>query len=180
MKRLLLGDEAIAQGALDAGLSGVYAYPGTPSTEITEFIQGSPLAIERDVHRRWCTNEKTAMETALGMSYMGKRFSNSCSLEKWESNIGNNMLSHENVIDITDKQMAEDRMIFGLRMTDGIDLDEINANFPKINVDIIKKFFDSLKENKLAKINNSHISLTADGLLVADAISVEILNIMSK
>ena len=44
MKKLLLGDEAIAQGALDAGLSGVYAYPGTPSTEITEYIQGSALA----------------------------------------------------------------------------------------------------------------------------------------
>jgi indolepyruvate ferredoxin oxidoreductase alpha subunit len=73
MKKLLLGDEAIAQGALDAGLSGVYAYPGTPSTEITEYIQGSPLAISRNVHRRWCTNEKTAMEAALGMSYMGKR-----------------------------------------------------------------------------------------------------------
>ena len=38
MKHLLLGDEAIAQGAIDAGLSGVYAYPGTPSTEITEYI----------------------------------------------------------------------------------------------------------------------------------------------
>jgi pyruvate/2-oxoacid:ferredoxin oxidoreductase alpha subunit len=38
-KILLLGDEAIAQGAIDAGLSGVYAYPGTPSTEITEYIQ---------------------------------------------------------------------------------------------------------------------------------------------
>ncbi len=73
MKKLLLGDEAIAQGALDAGLSGVYAYPGTPSTEITEYIQESPIAKERDVHRRWCVNEKTAMETALGMSYMGKR-----------------------------------------------------------------------------------------------------------
>ena len=73
MKKLLLGDEAIAQGALDAGLSGVYAYPGTPSTEITEYIQNSPLAAERGVHRKWCTNEKTAMETALGMSYMGKR-----------------------------------------------------------------------------------------------------------
>ena len=73
MRRLLLGDEAIAQGALDAGLSGVYAYPGTPSTEITEFIQESPLAKERNVHRRWSTNEKTAMEAALGMSYMGKR-----------------------------------------------------------------------------------------------------------
>lgn len=73
MKKLLLGDEAIAQGALDAGLSGVYAYPGTPSTEITEYIQNSPLAKERNIHRRWATNEKTAMEQALGMSYMGKR-----------------------------------------------------------------------------------------------------------
>ena len=73
MRRLLLGDEAIAQGALDAGLSGVYAYPGTPSTEITEYIQASPLAKERGVHSRWSTNEKTAMEEALGMSFMGKR-----------------------------------------------------------------------------------------------------------
>lgn len=73
MKKLLLGDEAVAQGALDAGLSGVYAYPRTPSTEITEYIQMSPLAKQRNVHRRWCTNEKTAMEQALGMSYMGKR-----------------------------------------------------------------------------------------------------------
>ena len=73
MKKLLLGDEAIAQGALDAGLSGVYAYPGTPSTEITEYIQNSQLAKDRNVHRRWATNEKTAMEQALGMSYMGKR-----------------------------------------------------------------------------------------------------------
>ena len=72
-KRLLLGDEAIALGALHAGLSGVYAYPGTPSTEITEFIQGDPLARERGVHSRWSTNEKTAMEEALGMSFMGKR-----------------------------------------------------------------------------------------------------------
>ena len=74
MKKLLLGDQAIAQGALDAGLSGVYAYPGTPSTEITEYIQEwckhHPTS---SVHNRWCTNEKTAMEAALGMSYAGKR-----------------------------------------------------------------------------------------------------------
>lgn len=73
MKKLLLGDEAIAQGAIDAGISGVYAYPGTPSTEITEYIQDSPVTKERQLHSRWCTNEKTAMETALGMSFMGKR-----------------------------------------------------------------------------------------------------------
>lgn len=72
-KRLLLGDEAIALGAIHAGLSGVYAYPGTPSTEITEFIQMNKLAQERNIHSRWSTNEKTAMEAALGMSYAGKR-----------------------------------------------------------------------------------------------------------
>jgi len=72
-KRLLLGDEAIAQAAIDAGMSGVYAYPGTPSTEITEYIQRSAIAQEKGIHSRWCTNEKTAMETALGMSYAGKR-----------------------------------------------------------------------------------------------------------
>ena len=72
-KQLLLGDEAIAQAALDAGLSGVYAYPGTPSTEITEYIQSMPVTAERRIHSRWCTNEKTAMEAALGMSFAGKR-----------------------------------------------------------------------------------------------------------
>ncbi len=79
MKRLLLGDEAIAQGAIDAGLSGVYAYPGTPSTEITEYIQLSESrklkveSSEAKIFCQWATNEKTAMEAALGMSYMGKR-----------------------------------------------------------------------------------------------------------
>ena len=72
-KRLLLGDEAIALGAIHAGLSGVYAYPGTPSTEITEFIQTNAYAREQGIRSRWCTNEKTAMEAALGMSYAGKR-----------------------------------------------------------------------------------------------------------
>ena len=72
-KHLFLGDEAIAQAAIDAGLSGVYAYPGTPSTEITEYIQNSPVAKEKGIHSRWCANEKTAMEAALGMSFAGKR-----------------------------------------------------------------------------------------------------------
>ena len=43
-KLLLLGDQAIALGAIHAGISGVYAYPGTPSTEITEYIQDNTLA----------------------------------------------------------------------------------------------------------------------------------------
>lgn len=73
MKNIVLGNEAIAQGAIDAGISGVYAYPGTPSTEITEYIQKSESAKELGIYSNWSANEKTAMESALGMSYAGKR-----------------------------------------------------------------------------------------------------------
>ncbi|KAF0199968.1 MAG: indolepyruvate ferredoxin oxidoreductase alpha [Bacteroidetes bacterium] len=72
-KLLLLGDEAIAQGAIDAGLSGIYAYPGTPSTEITEYVMHSKEAKTGKVVASWGANEKTAMEAGLGMSYAGKR-----------------------------------------------------------------------------------------------------------
>ena len=72
-KLLLLGDEAIAQAGIDAGMSGIYAYPGTPSTEITEYVRTSREAREKGIVASWCANEKTAAETALGMSYAGKR-----------------------------------------------------------------------------------------------------------
>lgn len=73
LKKLLLGDEAFALGAINAGLSGAYAYPGTPSTEILEFIQNDPTARTRKIHSHWSCNEKTAVEEALGMSFCGKR-----------------------------------------------------------------------------------------------------------
>ena len=50
-KLMLLGDEALAQGALDAGISGFYGYPGTPSTEIIEYVQRSKQAEAGKIHR---------------------------------------------------------------------------------------------------------------------------------
>jgi indolepyruvate ferredoxin oxidoreductase alpha subunit len=69
-RELLLGDEALALGAIHAGISGAYAYPGTPSTEILEYIikQNDPT-----ISARWAVNEKTSYEEALGVSYAGKR-----------------------------------------------------------------------------------------------------------
>lgn len=72
-KLLLLGDEAIAQGAIDGGISGFYAYPGTPSTEIMEYAQHSKEVKDKNINCTWSANEKTAMESAIGMSYAGKR-----------------------------------------------------------------------------------------------------------
>ncbi len=71
-REILLGDEAIGLGAIHAGLSGVYGYPGTPSTEIFEFVERRTKK-QGDVHAFWSTNEKVAYEEALGMSWAGKR-----------------------------------------------------------------------------------------------------------
>jgi len=76
-RRPLLGDEAVALGAIHAGLSGAFSYPGTPATEILEFVEketaGGPPVSEGGVHHCWSANEKVAYEEALGMSYAGRR-----------------------------------------------------------------------------------------------------------
>ena len=59
-KILLLGDEAIAQGFIDAGGSAINSYPGTPSTQITEYVIKSKQAKELGIRANWCANEKTA------------------------------------------------------------------------------------------------------------------------
>jgi indolepyruvate ferredoxin oxidoreductase alpha subunit len=66
----LMGDEAIALGAIHAGMSNAYAYPGTPSTEIMEFFQDWKER-QAGIVAEWCTNEKTAYESALGASFAG-------------------------------------------------------------------------------------------------------------
>ena len=71
LKQLLLGNEAIARGAVEAGVRVVSSYPGTPSTEITEVI-----AVKSDpdkVHVEWAPNEKVALEVAIGASIAGGR-----------------------------------------------------------------------------------------------------------
>jgi indolepyruvate ferredoxin oxidoreductase alpha subunit len=68
MKRLMLGNEAIARGAYEAGVRVVTAYPGTPSTEITEYAAGYP-----ELNTEWSVNEKVALEIGIGSSIAGAR-----------------------------------------------------------------------------------------------------------
>ena len=68
MKKLLLGDFAVARGAWEAGVKVAAAYPGTPSTEITE-----ELARYDDVYSEWSPNEKVALEVGIGASIRGAR-----------------------------------------------------------------------------------------------------------
>jgi len=69
--QLLLGNEAIARGALEAGIGFAGAYPGTPSSEILPAI--ASVAKEMDIRAEWCTNEKVALESAIAASLAGIR-----------------------------------------------------------------------------------------------------------
>lgn len=68
MKKLMLGNEAFARGLYEAGCKIASSYPGTPSTEITEFV-----AKYDEVYAEWAPNEKVAVETAIGASIAGAR-----------------------------------------------------------------------------------------------------------
>ena len=66
--RILSGDEAVARGAWEAGVAVASAYPGTPSTEILEELARFP-----NVYAEWATNEKVALDVAIGAAYAGRR-----------------------------------------------------------------------------------------------------------
>lgn len=68
MKKLLLGNEAVARGAYEAGVRVVSSYPGTPSTEITESI-----AKYDEIYTEWAPNEKVSVEVSIGASIGGAR-----------------------------------------------------------------------------------------------------------
>ncbi|HET7011603.1 MAG TPA: indolepyruvate ferredoxin oxidoreductase subunit alpha [Anaerolineales bacterium] len=67
-KRILSGNEALAQGAWEAGVEVAAAYPGTPSTEILENLRLFP-----EIYAEWSANEKVALDVAIGAAYAGKR-----------------------------------------------------------------------------------------------------------
>ncbi len=68
MKKLLLGNAAVARGMYEAGVSFISSYPGTPSTEITE-----EAAKYDEIYCEWAPNEKVALEAAFGACLAGKR-----------------------------------------------------------------------------------------------------------
>ena len=69
MKKILLGNEAIVQGALEAGVDFVSAYPGTPSSEVGVIF--GKVAKKHGVYFEFSTNEKVALESAIGASFSG-------------------------------------------------------------------------------------------------------------
>lgn len=71
LKKLLMGNEAVAYGAAAAGVGLVSGYPGTPSTEVLETV--AKINTDKEIYVEWSTNEKAALEVAAGAAYAGMR-----------------------------------------------------------------------------------------------------------
>ncbi|HPC09302.1 MAG TPA: thiamine pyrophosphate-dependent enzyme [Smithella sp.] len=87
---LFMGNEAIARGALEAGVSVVSGYPGTPSSEVIERL--SEVARERNLYVEWSTNEKVALEVAAAASFSGLR--SMCVMKQNGVNVASDFLLH--------------------------------------------------------------------------------------
>jgi indolepyruvate ferredoxin oxidoreductase alpha subunit len=91
--KIMSGNEAIAQGALEAGIGFVASYPGTPSTEIATTLFG--VANENGIHVEWSTNEKVAMESAAAASWVG--IPALCSMKSLGLNVASDFLLNLNL-----------------------------------------------------------------------------------
>jgi len=89
-QHLLMGNEAIVRGALEAGINVATGYPGTPSSEIIERFSG--VAKERNLYVEWSTNEKVAAEVAAAASFAGLR--SMCVMKQNGVNVASDFLLH--------------------------------------------------------------------------------------
>ena len=87
---LFMGNEAIARGALEAGVGVAAGYPGTPSSEIVESL--SRVASDRNIYVEWSVNEKVAMEVAAAASFAGLR--SICTMKQNGLNVASDFLLH--------------------------------------------------------------------------------------
>ena len=89
-ERLFMGNEAIARGALEAGVSVAAGYPGTPSSEIIESL--ARVSHERHLYVEWSANEKLAMEVTAAGSFAGLRAL--CAMKQNGVNVASDFLLH--------------------------------------------------------------------------------------
>ena len=90
IQHLLMGNEAIARGALEAGVNVASGYPGTPSSEIIETL--ARVSGERNLYVEWSTNEKVALEVAAAASFAKLR--SLCAMKQVGMNVASDFLSH--------------------------------------------------------------------------------------
>lgn len=123
----------------------------------------------------WRMNEWIGLGPSAASQYGGSRGSNVADLDRWLENLQSGVRANEDRVELTPELLAEDALIFGLRMNDGVDLAEWRRRAPQAPWSTVEESIRRLVEEGLATQDGVQVRLTDKGRLVADSVGTEIM-----
>jgi oxygen-independent coproporphyrinogen-3 oxidase len=151
----------------------ILAQHGYNRYEISNFSKPGFESVH-NVHT-WEMHDWIGYGPGASSQFGGERFTNVPSLKLWREGILNGRHNRCNFQQLTEEVLIQDSLIFGLRMIRGVNLEKLEKNFKNFDRSNYSDVFNILIDNNLATYSDNFLRLTAKGLLVADAIAVEIL-----
>ncbi len=126
----------------------------------------------------WHMAQWLGLGAGAASQWNGRRFRNVASLDKWLVGIKTAKPNYEDIVNLDDDEMFSSALIFGLRMCNGIDLNDLILRYPKANIKGLEEKLLSLEDEglitRLGK-NKSRVKLTLEGRLFADSVAIELL-----
>jgi oxygen-independent coproporphyrinogen-3 oxidase len=148
---------------------------GYPQYEVSNYARDG-RACEHNLNT-WRMQEWLGFGPSASSQAGMKRWTEPHSLEEWLEGIGGGEPNYAEEVELTSAILAQDFLIFGLRMNDGVDLQELDRRYPGALPHEWDGFMESLISEELATLNGTSLRLTNKGRLVADRIGEEILGI---
>ncbi|MDX2186939.1 MAG: radical SAM family heme chaperone HemW [Opitutaceae bacterium] len=150
---------------------------GYPQYEVSNFARDGHACIHN--LNTWRMQEWVGLGPSASSQHQGRRGTNIADLVEWRRLLVEGRRSTEDAVELTDALLAEDSVIFGLRMNEGVDLAEVCRRFPGAPSGRVDLLIDRLVGEGLALRRGTTVKLTLRGRLVADAIGGEILHAYS-
>jgi len=122
----------------------------------------------------WRMNEWVGLGPSAASQRNGERWSNPASIDRWFDAVAEGRLDREQVVPLGSKEIAEDYLLFGLRLNEGVDLREISRRLPENDLVPIRSFLEQLAGEGLVLVEGDRYATTDRGRLVVDRIGSEI------
>ncbi len=123
----------------------------------------------------WKMGQWLGLGPSAASQWQNKRWGNIADLSLWLKGVNNGTPPHVDEVELTNATLLADALIFGLRLTKGVDLENLKTRFGEENLNMYSSLWPRLEAEGLLTRKNSHIFLTTEGLMLVDAVGAEIL-----
>ena len=125
-------------------------------------------------------NEWIGLGPSAASQRGSERWSNTASLDRWGDAVNSDRLSREEVVCLTPRELAEDYMLFGLRLNEGVNLAELERRWPEVELPSLLPFLLRLVEEGLLDKAGESYFVTDRGRLVVDRLGSEVVDRMKE